>query len=150
MTTNAEVQLLPPGGTVAREVSEDAPIVETHGFSQAESPVVQLREVYRKVADRGAVLGPVVCNNIQIGSLLDQRLRMRLPLTINIKREDQFYVATCEGLSERGYGTDPIIAVQDMRKNIANLYWRLKEDQSRLGQDLVTAWQKLSGIVYEI
>ena len=47
-------------------------------------------------------------------------------------------------------GTDPIIAVQDMRKNIANLYWRLKEDQPRLGQDLITAWQKWSEIVYEI
>ena len=145
MTTNAEVQLLPPGRTVAREVSEDAPIVLTRGFSQVESPVVQLRGV-----DHGAVSGPVVCNTIQIGSLLDQRLRMRLPLTINVKREGQFYVAKCEGLSERGYGTDPIIAVQDMRKNIANLYWWLKEDQLRLGQGLVTAWQKLSEIVYEI
>ena len=141
MTTDAEVQLLPLGNTVAREVSEDAPIVETRGFLQAESTVVQLLGVDR---------GPVVCNTIQIGSLLDQRLRMRLPLTINIKREDQFYVAKCEGLSERGYGTDPIIAVQDMRKNIANLYWRLKEDQPRLGQDLATTWQKLSEIVYEI
>lgn len=140
MTTNVEVQLLTSGGTIARETSQVISTVE----SQGSQPAVSL------VVNHEVVSGSAYRNKIQVGSLLDQRLRMREPLTVNIEQGDKFYVAKHEELSECGYGDDPISALQDMRKNIAELYWRLKEDQQRTDQDSIRSWQKLSEIIYEI
>lgn len=87
--------------------------------------------------------------HIQIGGLLDPRLRMNGSLTLQIERDGDFYVAGCDELNEYGYGRDPISAVQDARHTIAELYWQLKAEQERLGPDLVDTWQALSALVYE-
>ena len=94
--------------------------------------------------------GSIVRDRIQIGSLLDHRLRMSEPITLDMEREDEFYIAKYDELDEFGYGTDPISAVQDFRKTIAELYWQLKEDEERLGPDLTETWQRLSALVYEV
>ncbi len=88
-------------------------------------------------------------DRVEIGSLLDTRLRMRRSLTLEIERQGDSYVAKCSALNEAGYGDDPSQAVQDIRWTIADIYWKLKEDQDRLGADLVETWRKLSELVYE-
>lgn len=87
---------------------------------------------------------------VQIGSLLDPRLRLREPVTLKMEQDDEFHVAWCEELNEYGYGLDPIGAVQDARNTIAELYWQLKAEQERLGPDLADTWKKLSVLVYEV
>jgi len=94
--------------------------------------------------------GSIVRDRIQIGSLLDHRLRMSVPITLDLEREDEFYLAKYDELDEFGYGTDPISAVQDFRKTIAELYWQLKEDEERLGPDLTETWRRLSALVYVV
>ena len=86
---------------------------------------------------------------VQIGSLLDSRLRVQGTLVLNIERDGEFYIATCDQFDEYGYGTDAINAVQDARTTIAELYWELKENQGRLGSDLERTWQALSAQIYE-
>ena len=86
---------------------------------------------------------------VEIGSLLDTRLRMRRSVTLEMERGDDFYVAKCAELNEYGYGTDPTWAIEDARRAIAELYWELKENQDRLGADLAKTWQRLSELVYE-
>ena len=92
---------------------------------------------------------PVV--TLQLGDVLTDAssLRMREPLTLQMEQEGEFYIARCDELNELGYGMDPIAAVQDIRNTIAELYWKLKEDQERLGSDLASTWQRLSELVYE-
>ncbi len=140
MTTNLETRQYPPGATVAREVSDDAPRVQTWGPQSAQPSDIRLHEVGP---------GPSAHDAIDIGSLLDPRLRMRHRVTLNIKPLAQGYVALCEQLEDVcGNGADPIRAVQDMRQSIATLYWRLKDYQGAYEPDR-EAWQRLSAIVYE-
>ena len=87
--------------------------------------------------------------HVQIGSLLDPRLRVQGTLVLDIKRDGEFYIASCDQFDEYGYGTDVINAVQDARHTIAELYWELKENQDRLGPDLERTWQALSAQIYE-
>ena len=88
-------------------------------------------------------------DRVEIGSLLDTRLRMRRSLTLEIERHGDSYVAKCSTLNKSGYGDDPSQAVQNIRRTIAELYWELKGDQDRLGPDLAKTWQRLSELVYE-
>ena len=88
-------------------------------------------------------------SNIRIGSLLDPRLRMRRDINIPIYIDGLYHVATCRELDEFGYGNDPIMAVQDLRRTIAELYWSLKQDKNRLGNDLNRVWGVISTLIYE-
>ena len=92
----------------------------------------------------------VAHTQVQIGSLLDHRLRMLEPVILDLEQEGEFYVAKCDYVDENGYGLDPISAVQDFRKTIAELHWQLKEDQDRLSPELARTWQRLNELVYEV
>ena len=94
-------------------------------------------------------IGSAAHETIEIGSLLDNRLRLRVTIKIDIEKEREFYIAKCEGLNEFGYGFDPIQGVQDLRNTIAELYWYLKENQDHLGADLSGTWVKLAEWVHE-
>lgn len=156
-TMPVEVTPLRPGTADARE-SEDntaSTIGRDSGqteelnnikFNSIERPLQYLPREFNEVTDN---LGSAVHDQIQIGSLLDSRLRMREPLTLVMEQEGEFYIAKCDELNEFGYGADPIGSVQDVRKTIAELYWQLKENQDRLGSDLTKTWQRLSELVYE-
>ena len=93
---------------------------------------------------------PFLYKRVQIGSLLDPRLRLREPVTLKMEQDDEFHVAWCEELNEYGYGSDPTSAVRDARNTIAELYWQLKAERERLGPDLADTWKKLSVLVYEV
>ena len=88
--------------------------------------------------------------HVEIGSLLDIRLRLRGVLTLDMEREGDSYVAICSTLNEFGYGDDPTRAIEDARRSIAELYWSLKESHDRLGPDLEKTWQTISELIYEV
>ena len=87
---------------------------------------------------------------VLVGSLLDPRLRVQGVLVLDIERDGEFYIASCDQFDEYGYGTDVINAVQDARHTIAELYWELRENQDRLGADLERTWQALSAQIYVV
>ena len=142
------------GTTQAREHGEAVGAVSvSYGPPQGRLPTVEVESCFRGLdtGDAGMVApGAVAHSQIQIGSLLDHRLRMFEPVTLEMEQEGEFYVAKYDDLDEYGYGFDPISAVQDIRKTIAELYWQLKDDQDRLGPDLARTWQRLSELVYEV
>ena len=154
MTTTMEIQTLSAGTTEAQGagVATGARGM-SHGLPISDAQIVQVGHrnlgLEPEVIE-SATLGMVVHNQIQIGSLLDHRLRMYEPITLEMEREGEFFIAKYEELDEYGYGTDPISAVQDARKTIAELYWQLKEHEERLGSDLTKTWRKLSALVYEV
>jgi hypothetical protein len=157
MTTLLDIRVLQPGTAEAQEGGESNGSNAESGARRA--PQLQPMEVdvveqpVRSRITEGVSnvdIGSAAHEKIQIGSLLDNRLRMREPLTLVMEQEGEFYIAKCEELNEFGYGTDPIGAVQDMRNTIAELYWELKESQARLGSDLAHTWQVLFSLVYEV
>lgn len=84
-----------------------------------------------------------------VGTLFDDRLRLREPLTVKVEQEENLYVAKCEEFEEFGYGNDPMTAVDDLRGALAELYWMLKEEQGRLGPTLAELWVALQETVEE-
>jgi len=94
-------------------------------------------------------VGAAAYDQIEIGSLLDDRIRLRSSIIIDMEQEGEFYIAKYDDLNEMGYGTDPIGAVEDLRQTLAELYWGLKENRERLGRDLSDTWRRLSELVYE-
>ncbi len=84
-----------------------------------------------------------------VGTLLDDRLRLREPLLVKIEQEENQYIAKCEKFEEFGYGDDPMRAVDDLRGALAELYWTLKEEQGRLGSALAELWGSLRETVEE-
>ena len=144
------IRLLPPGTTKAQDSRETGVSL---GLPPGVPPTLVVEMHTRGIdAETTEVVtsGTVDRSQIQIGSLLDHRLRMLGPVTLELEQEGEFYVARFDDLDEYGYGFDPISAVQDVRKTIAELYWQLKDDQDRLGPDLARTWQRLTELVYEV
>lgn len=79
-----------------------------------------------------------------IASLLDDRLRLRSPVDLELEQEGGFHIAKCQEFEEFGYGKSPMEAVDDLRLTLAELYWTLKEEQAQLGPSLRDLWQRLN------
>ena len=86
---------------------------------------------------------------LQIGTLLDDRLRLKMPISTQIEQEGDFYIAKCEYIGEYGYGESPMEAVDDLRLAMAELYWTLKEEYERLAPNLVQIWNRLCELIDE-
>ncbi len=86
---------------------------------------------------------------LQIGTLLDDRLRLKRPLEVEIEQEGNSYIAACRYVDEFGYGESPMMAIDDLQATLAELYWALKEDQKRLGPHLAQIWERLREAVEE-
>ena len=144
MVTKVEIRSLQPGNAYA-----PVPIPEEQGVTKVSHQ--DTRATNRLIEMVLAEIEPKSdsIDSVQIGSLLDTRLRMSQPVTLVIEKDEEFFVAWHEELQEFGYGADPISAVQDFRNTMAQLYWQLKEDQHRLGADLFKTWEMLSTLVYE-
>ena len=79
----------------------------------------------------------------QLAFLRDGRLRVRRPLSVTITQEDGQFVAEAEEINEFGYGETVSIAIPDLQRAIAELYFTLEEDQDRLGPDVQEVWEVL-------
>ena len=99
--------------------------------------------------DPEAVYESAILESVQIGSLLDARLRMKDTITLIIEKDEGTYVATYEELEEYGCGDDALSAVDAFRQALSIAYWSLKEEQDNLGPHLAEIWHRLSNLVYE-
>ena len=143
VTKAVEFEPLQPGFAHAPEyIPEHGVTRVSHHDTRATNRLIEM--VLEEIETKSGAI-----DSVQIGSLLDTRLRMRQPVTLVIEKDEDFFVAWHEELQEFGYGADPISAVQDFRNTMAQLYWQLKEDQHRLGADLFETWEMLSTLVYE-
>lgn len=144
MVTKVEFQPLRPGNAYA-----PAPTLEERGVTRVSHRDTRATNRLIEMVLEEIEAKSDAIDSVQIGSLLDTRLRMSQPVTLVIEKDEDFFVAWHEGLQEFGYGADPISAVQDFRNTMAQLYWQLKEDHHRLGANLFGTWERLSELVYE-
>jgi len=128
---NAEIQYEWPQGQFVQQIPLEP---EEQGLSP--------EEAWTGVSPIPAIPAAVV-----IGSLFDDRLQLLAPITLELEREGDFYIAKCDEFEEFGYGDDPFQAVDDFRQTLGELYWTLKEEQSRLAPGLASVWQRLDQVV---
>ena len=96
------------------------------------------------------IIGPALPETMLLGALRDPRLRLVVPLTITFECENDDIVAYCEDLEEFGFGTHLTEAIEDLQATIAELYFTLKEENSRLGPDLKRIWDSLHQKIKEV
>ena len=77
---------------------------------------------------------------IHLGFLLEGRFRLREAIEVTITEEEGQIAAESKELNEFGYGNNPSEAINDLQHAIAELYFTLEEDQTRLGKDLLAVW----------
>lgn len=144
------VYQLPPGATVIRT----PPDWESEHAIQIQEPS-EKPTVLKGKSEPFQIYGGTkfALKTVLIQDLLDDRLRLRQPLRLTIEKEDECYVATCTEIWQLGfgYGEDPIAAVDDFRMSLAELYWRLHEEQkvSDLSVNLAEEWNTLRKIIHE-
>jgi len=92
----------------------------------------------------------VLPTTVLIGHLLDDRLRLPAPVSLDLEKEGDFYIARCDEFEEFGYSYSPFGAVDDFRRTLTELYWTLKKEQARLSPSLTNVWQRLSRVVREV
>lgn len=90
-----------------------------------------------------ASLGPMVPDQILLGSLRNGRLRVKTPIMVKCRQEDQHVIAEAVEFDEFGFGKNLSEAVSDLQHAIAELYFTLDQEQDRLGPDLQQVWTKL-------
>ena len=86
-------------------------------------------------------------NLFHIGTLLDDRLRLRMPIEVVMEQEGDWYIVKCEYAGEFGYGLSPLAAVDDLRLTLSELYWTLEEEQERLSPNLRDVRKRLSELI---
>ena len=85
---------------------------------------------------------------ITLDTLKDERLRVREPIAVTIFRDEQgFILAEAVGMNEFGCGDNPDAAVTDLQFALADLYFILEGEQSRLGPLMRPVWEILQGKV---
>ena len=88
-------------------------------------------------------------DHMLLGALRHPRLRLKAPLSVNLSAENEYIIAECPELNEFGYGPHLTAAIADLQHTIAELYFTLKEEQTRLGSDLSTLWATLQAKIQE-
>ena len=78
---------------------------------------------------------------VTLDTLNDERLRVREPIAVTIFRDEQgFILAEAVGMNEFGCGDNPDAAVTDLQYALAELYFILEGEQSRLGPLMRPVW----------
>ena len=86
---------------------------------------------------------------LEIGALLDDRLRVNNAINVVMEQEEGIYIARCDSLDEFGYGETPSNAIDDLRLVIAELYWTLKAEHGNLSPDMARLWECLGELIEE-
>lgn len=139
----AEVKIRPGGATLAQETWDNPNPIPTDVTSPQGEPPRSLEFI---MESRFVQATP---QYVQIGALLDDRLRLREPLTIEIEKEDDIFIAKCEYLEEFGYGASPTYAIADLQQTLSELYWSLKKIH-RLGRNLEATKSRLDKVLQEV
>ena len=74
----------------------------------------------------------------------DRRLRFKQPITLNLSREREGYVAYAADIEEFGCGDDVAQALDDFGKTISELYFSLSASKDRLSPHLQGQFARLN------
>lgn len=128
-------------------------------IGSTESPSRQLSRLLPPVQEeKDDILGAIQTSvtltqatpkELEIGALLDDRLRMNNAINVIMEQEGETYIARCDSLDEFGYGETPSDAIDDLRMVIAELYWTLKAEHGNLSPDMARLWECLSELIEE-
>jgi hypothetical protein len=80
---------------------------------------------------------------INFGVATDPRLRLKRPIRLVISRKKGVVIAISEDLKEFGTGLTMSDALDDFSKGLARLFFRLSDDSTRLGPDLIRLKEKV-------
>lgn len=86
---------------------------------------------------------------INFGIITDPRLRVIKPMPVHLSKKSGSVVAHFNEVEEFGCGTGMSAALDDLSKSLAELYFRFKADEDRLGPDMKRLWGKLSEYLEE-
>ena len=142
-----DLQVLSQGTTSAQESSNMTSSPDRTGDNS--SLISQINRLYNDDAEQPVAPISNTVDTIEIGSLLDTRLRLSEPIVVGIRAEGTSYVAECAEWDGVGTGADPITAIQSFRSIIATHYWELKENREQFTRDSDVSWQQLSALIYE-
>ena len=98
------------------------------------------------IADRAAGLPAeplTLPAKIKLGSLLDDRLRVKEPIEVSVFATEGFILAEAVGFNEFGYGDNLPDAIADLQHSLADLYLTLAAEQEHLGKGLRQVWAVL-------
>lgn len=88
-------------------------------------------------------LAPAIPSEVLLGSLRDGRLRVYSPIKVRFTTEGKHIIAEAVELNEFGFGENPSVALIDLQRTIAELYFTLEEEQDHLGKDLQNVWAEI-------
>jgi hypothetical protein len=71
-----------------------------------------------------------------LATLGDGRLRVLSPVQVTVRFDENAFVASAEAFNEFGYGESQSDAVKDLQHALAELYFSLTADESRLSKEL--------------
>ena len=86
----------------------------------------------------GAEATPAV---LTLASLHHPRLRLQIPLSLRIERENGHVTAWSDDLEEIGYGPTLGAALDDFQRTVVELYESLHAAQELLGPDMARLWR---------
>jgi hypothetical protein len=112
-------------------------------------PVQEEENGIISVIQTSATLTQATPKGLEIGTLLDDRLRVHGAINVAMEQEGETYIARCDSLDEFGYGETPFDAIDDLRMVIAELYWTLKAESRNLSPNMVRLWECLGKLVEE-
>ncbi len=90
-------------------------------------------EVYVPKAKRDISMRP---KKLLFGAISDPRLRVKLPIPVDISGKKGAVVTHWSDIGEFGYGPHMSAALDDFGKTVSELYWSLDSREGDLGDDL--------------
>ena len=81
--------------------------------------------------------------------LADPKLKLRTPIRLTMGRYGaNFYTAAWEEVEAVGFGDTQEEAEEDLRQELAELYWWLDELKARLGPNLQRIQERMAAVIY--
>ncbi|MDI6795095.1 MAG: hypothetical protein QME81_19885 [bacterium] len=87
--------------------------------------------------------------SILIYTLHSSSLKLKDPLAVHLEYDQEEVIASCYDLDLFGYGETEVEALEDIRATIEDLYYELKENESKLGILPQRIWGYLSSVIEE-
>ena len=84
---------------------------------------------------------------LALGALIDRRLRLLQPLEILVSQREAQIVLESPDLGEVAWGTTLSLALRDLQRAIAELYFSLDVDRDRLGPDLEKIRERMQELI---
>ncbi len=141
MGSVAEIHRFPPPALGEQEVE-----AVSHEPASRAVPVTHL--IGSEYVHEPTSLGPIVPDQLLIGSVLDGRLRMVSPIAVKCRKENQDIIAEAVDFNEFGFGKNLSEAIRDLQAAIVELYFTLERESSRLGPDLRRVWEILQQTIH--